>query len=289
MKKNNSSKNIIIAIIVMVVVVFLVSFTVAKRNESKNSSVVGSTVDDSVGLIDRAISFPVRAIQGGISSIGNLFTTYNENDRLKKRIDQYEVLESENESYKKENAELKKQLGMDDSLTNYDKLTANVISRSPDTWQNILVIDRGANVGIETGMPVIGEGGLVGRVIVANAMSSKVELLTSTNQNANHFPVMITPEGKEAAYGVLSDYSEKDNVFVVKQLTSLSGIKEGDKVSTSGLGGGSPRGLPVGEVVKIKESGFGLDKEVYIKANSSMYDMSVVTVIKRLVESDENE
>ncbi|QIL45889.1 rod shape-determining protein MreC [Vagococcus coleopterorum] len=286
MKDMNSNKKIIILISLVLAVVFLVSFSALKRNETKETGVVQSSTNDFVGTVDKIVSAPVKAISNLTDSIGNLFNTFDENARLKKRLDSYAVIQGENENFKKENKDLKNQLEMSDSLSSYEKITGSVISRSPDTWQNILIIDKGKDAGVEVDMPVMGSEGLIGRIIEVNKLSSKVELLTSNNQSVNKYPVMISPDKGDMSYGLLASYEEKSGHFIVNQLTSLDGLKSGDKVTTSGLGGNSPSGLIVGEVVGIKKNGLGLDKEVYIKPINSMYDISFVTVIKRLAESE---
>lgn len=286
MKKFNSSKNIIIAIIIVIIVVFVVTFSSQQRNQSKDSGVAQSLTSDIAATVDKIVSFPLRAVEGGIRSIGNLFSTYEENDRLKKRIDEFSAMESEKQNLTTENNALKEQLELNATISNYEKVTASVINRSPDTWQDILIIDRGKNDGVDVGMPVLGNKGLIGRVIVANAASAKVELLTSTNQNSDHFPVMISPQEGESVYGLMEEYDEEEGAFIITRLTSLDGLKAGDKVTTSGLGGASPKGLLVGEVKKVKDTSFGLDKEAYVTPVSSMYDIPFVTVVKRLAGSD---
>ena len=77
---------------------------------------------------------------------------------------------------------------------------------------------------------------------------------------------------------------EKTQALVVTQLTGDTNIKEGVVVQTSGLGGNSPANLPIGTVVKTKPDSFGLDREVYVKPYAGMYDISVVTIVQRLVE-----
>lgn len=286
MKKFNSSKNIIIAITLVIAIVALVSLSSNQRNEAKDVGIMQSVTNDVGAGLDKLVSFPIKGIESGLRSVSNLLSTYDENDRLKKRLDGYASLQSENEIYKKENEALKKQLNLEATLSSFERINATVISRSPDTWQNILIIDQGKNNGVEVNMPVLGSGGLVGRVIVANPSSAKVELLTSTNKNSNHFPIMIKSANGDNAYGLLSEYDDEEEAFIVTQLTTLKDLKEGDKVSTSGLGGASPKGLLIGEVKKIKETNFGLDKEVYVTPSTSMYDIPVVTVVKRLAESD---
>ena len=96
MKKFNSSKNIIIAIILVVIIVALVSFSSRQRDEAKQVGVVQSVTNDVGAGLDKIVSFPMRAIENSVRSVNDLFTTYEENDQLKRRLDEYSALVSEN-------------------------------------------------------------------------------------------------------------------------------------------------------------------------------------------------
>jgi len=262
-KKFNPNKNIIITLILVIILVTIISLTAAQRSEKGKTNVVQGGVNNSVSMVDRVISFPARVVENGLSSMGNLINTFKENERLKEKIDS-----------------LKQELNLNETLANYEKVTANVITRSPDTWQDLLIIDKGTNDGIEAGMAVMAQKGLVGRVIEVNATTAKVELLTSKNVNSNHFPVRVTSANGES-FGLLKNYDNKTNALIVSQLTGDATLKEGDVVQTSGLGGNSPADLAVGTVIKVKPDSFGLDREVYVKPYADVYGISVVTVVKR--------
>ncbi|MGM9903652.1 rod shape-determining protein MreC [Enterococcus sp. 10A9_DIV0425] len=283
MKKFNPNKNIIITLVIVIVVVTILSVTAAQRANEGKPNFFQSIVNDSVSFVDRAISAPVRWVGNGVDSVHHLFTTYSENERLKEKLDSYDEMAQQNKNLQKEINSLKSELNLNQTLTSYEKVTANVITRSPDSWQDMLVVDKGTNDGIEVNMAVMAQKGLVGRIIEVNATSSKVELLTSSNESSNHFPVRVSSENKEA-FGLLKNYDEKLQALVVTQLTGDSDIKEGDIVQTSGLGGNSPADLPIGTVIKTKPDSYGLDREVYVKPYADMYDMPVVTIIQRLVE-----
>jgi rod shape-determining protein MreC len=280
-KKFNPNKNIIITLILVIVVVTIISVTAAQRSGKGQANMVQSAVNDGVGLVDRVISFPAKVVENGLSSISNLMNTYKENENLKEKIDQYDDLALQNKNYEKEIESLKNELNLNETLGDYEKVSANVITRSPDTWQDILIIDRGSNDGIKADMAVMAQKGLVGRVIEVSATTSKVELLTSKNVNSNHFPVKIS-SGDQDSYGLLKNYDDKSNALIVSQLTGDAEVKEGDIVQTSGLGGNSPKNLAVGTVIKVKPDKYGLDREVYVKPYADMYGISVVTVVKRL-------
>lgn len=285
-KKFNPNKNIIITLIVVIIVVTVISLTAAHRATNGKTNLGQSAVNDSVGFIDKVISFPAKAIGNGISSISALVNTYDENVRLKERIDGYGELSIQNDNLKKENEALKQELDLNETLGNYEKVAATVVSRSPDMWQDLLIVDRGSNDGIEPNMAVLSQKGLIGRVIEVNASSSKVELLTSKNQNSNHFPVQInSAEGD--SYGLLKNYDDKEKMMIVSQVVGDKEIKEGDVVQTSGLGQNSPANLPVGVVQKVEPDSYGLEREIYVKPYADMYGIPVVTIIKRLAGAGE--
>lgn len=280
MKKFNPNKNIIIALVIGILVVTALSLSLAKRSSGGKPNIVQSVVNDSVAIMDKVVSAPVKFVENGIDSVRDLLDTYKENEQLKAKLDEYDNAVLQNANKDREIKNLKDELALNETLSDFDKVTANVISRSPDSWQDILIIDKGSKDGLENNMAVLSQKGLVGRVIEVNLASSKVELLTSANQTSNHFPVRISSKSGEA-FGILRNYDEKLGALVVDQLTGDAELKAGDIVQTSGLGGNSPADLPVGEVVEAKTDKFGLDKNVYVKPYAQMYDLSVVTVVAR--------
>lgn len=260
--------------------VIVISLTAAHRANSGKSNVAQSAVNDGVSFIDKVVGFPGKVMSEGVSSISELMDTYNENERLKERIDGYGELAIQNDNLKKENEELKTELELNATLGSYEKINATVVTRSPNMWQDFLIVDRGSKDGVEPNMAVLSQKGLVGRVIEVNAVSSKVELLTSKNQTSNHFPVKIN-SAQGTSFGLLQSYDEKTNLLVVSQVVGDKEIKEGDVVQTSGLGENSPADLPVGVVQKVKPDSYGLDREIYVKPYADTSDISVATIIKR--------
>lgn len=209
MKKFNPNKNIIITLIIVILVVTVLSVTIARRAAGNSTNAVQSTVNDSVGFIDKMITAPFRWIENGANSVKNLFVTYEENERLKEKLDSFEELEQAKDNAQREIDALKEELELNATLTNYERISANVINRSPDTWQDMLIVDRGSRDGVEVNMAVMSQKGLIGRVIEVNAASSKIELLTSENQNSNHYPVRISGEDG-SNFGILSSYDQKN-------------------------------------------------------------------------------
>lgn len=227
MKKFNPNKNIIITLVIVIIVVTILSVTAAQRANEGKPNFFQSIVNDSVAMVDKTISAPVRWVRNGVDSVHNLFSTYAENERLKEKIDSYDDVSQQNKNYEREIEALKKELELNQTLTSYEKVTANVITRSPDSWQDMLIVDKGSKDGIEANMAVMSQKGLIGRVIEVNTASSKIELLSSSNESSNHFPVRVSSANGEA-FGLLKNYDEKLHALVVTQLTGDTDIKEGD-------------------------------------------------------------
>ena len=89
------------------------------------------------------------------------------------------------------NKELKKALKLQETLTDYQTVAANVITREPSSWNDTLVIDSGSKDGLTTGMIVMANGGVVGRITQVNKNSSKVALLISSEGIDNNIPGRI--------------------------------------------------------------------------------------------------
>lgn len=282
MKKFNPNKNIIIILIIVILVVVVISVTAARRDEESETNFAQSAVNDVVGFADSIITAPVDWVTNGVASLQDLFVTYEENQSLKATIDSYDEVVQQNSDYQKQIEELQQQLNLASTLSDYETMNANVISRSPDSWQDNLVIDIGSNDGIEKNMPVMAQSGLVGRIVEVNSNSSKVELLTTDNETSNHFPVKIT-SADGLAYGVLANYDNEREQLVVSQVTGTTTISAGDLVQTSGLGGNSPANLAIGTVAEVIADSDGLSREIYVTPNANLYDISVVTVVERAV------
>ncbi|MFS1126057.1 rod shape-determining protein MreC, partial [Enterococcus faecalis] len=218
MKKFNPNKNIIITLVIVIIVVTILSVTAAQRANEGKPNFFQSIVNDSVAMVDKTISAPVRWVRNGVDSVHNLFSTYAENERLKEKIDSYDDVAQQNKNYEREIESLKKELDLNQTLASYEKVTANVITRSPDSWQDMLIVDKGSKDGIEANMAVMSQKGLIGRVIEVNTASSKIELLSSSNESSNHFPVRVSSANGEA-FGLLKNYDEKLHALVVTQLT----------------------------------------------------------------------
>jgi rod shape-determining protein MreC len=220
----------------------------------------------------------VNGLQGASNSVSDLLNTYQENQKLKKQVDQLAQAKVNAQTATAENKQLRKELKLNNSLTAYTAVTANVLTRTPSSWMNQLVISKGATAGIKKNMPVMSQSGLIGRVVEVNQTNAKVELISSTSSSADKFAIQVTNKAGSTVNGIVTGYDKSTNLIEMGSVTSKTKIKKGDKVVTSGLGGVTPKGLYVGTVAKVKQDDYGLASEIEITPAANLTDLTVVTV-----------
>lgn len=241
-------------------------------------------VNDVTAVVGRFVSTPTNAMMRFTDSINDLMNTYEDNQRLKRQISSLEELEAQNKILQSENEELSALLDLQPSLVGKNVIASSVISRSPDTWLDSITIDVGSNSGIEENMSVMTESGLVGHVTEVSATSSKVQLLITENNQMKNVAVSIQTDDSIVS-GILSDYDEKTQELILKQVPNDAQVSEGNTVTTSGLGGVSPEGLIIGEVTSVSSDNFGLSQSVRVKPAADFKDIRSVLVIMTLNES----
>ena len=151
------------------------------------------------------------------------------------------------EALQAENDRLRKLLELRPALT-VASTPAEVLFEAPDPFSRRVVIDRGATQGIAQGSPVINEAGVLGQVTRVYPLSSEVTLLTD----------------KDAAIPLLNARTQMRNAAAgrpdgsgmeLRFLAANSDIKVGDLMTTSGLDGVYPPGLPVARVAVVERRG----------------------------------
>lgn len=147
----------------------------------------------------------------------------------------------------RENAELRALLRMRERQE-LDTVSARVIGQSPDVRSNTVLIDAGAEDGIETGMAVIDARGLVGKVVVTTPWHASVELLTSP---AARYAARIAQTGES---GLLRGAGA--DPFRLELLDPEARAEAGSEVVTRTFQGSTiPDGIPIGVVADQDDGG----------------------------------
>ncbi len=273
-----SNKKLIGWVLGGIVTLLLITFSL-----TVGSTIVSQGVNDVTNILGRMLAYPANSVNDFMESISNLTNTYQENQTLKQKVETIYELEVQLNDLKKDNEKMKEALKLQDTLNDYTLINATVIARNPDTWRDIVTINKGANDGLIPQMSVMSDNGLVGKVLDVNPTSARVALLSNNDNTLVRVAAMIQGE-KESIYGTLTGYDHEKNILIMSQIQATQEIKVGDKVVTSGLGGVSPSSLYIGTVEEVAMDRFGLYKEVRIKPAADTNDVRYVTVVKRTSE-----
>lgn len=283
MQKFFSNKRLIVLLIALILSVGFISASIAVRDDKNTPTIIQQVGNDAVGIAGWVVAGPANAINSGLDDIANLMNTYSENERLKAKLDDLAQTKVRNQTLSRENKQLKTEIKLASTLTDYDTVTAAVESRSPSNWLNVLIINKGSVAGVQKNMPVMSGSGIIGRISEVNKTNSKVELISTDNDAANRFAAQIDV-GSKTINGVVTGYDTTSGRLILGQLTTDAKVKKGTRVYTSGLGGRTPKGLLIGTVSTVKKDDYGLANTVYLKPAGSLNDVSVVTVIDRLIK-----
>lgn len=147
-----------------------------------------------------------------------------------------------------ENARLREMLKMREALP-ISSLAAEVLYEAADPYSRRVVIDQGGHQGVKLGAPVITDAGVLGQVTRVYNFSSEVTLVTDRDAA---IPVLNTrTQQRGVAYGG----ERNDANLELRFIAANADIKEGDLLSTSGLDGVYPPGLPVAKVAAVERRG----------------------------------
>jgi rod shape-determining protein MreC len=268
----------------LVGVIFLVALISFSLRDRDHASLPEQLIKDVVGFGQSIFSKPTQYITGAFENVDSLLNTYDENKRLKSRLEEFAKLQADVNDLASENSRLREIVGKKEDLRKYEPIQATVIARNPDQWEEKVVLDKGTIHGVEVNMAVITSQGLIGKVFLATPFTSTVELLSTQNPNYR-VSAMVTTDDKKEVFGLIEGYDDERNELILKRIDSNIEIKVGQKVMSSGLGGIFPKGLYIGEITEVTTDDFGLTKMAYIKPSADFALLDHVMVAKRAMPS----
>ena len=246
--------------------------------------VVLSNVDSGTSFIENAASKLVMPIQNGLTYLKNtisgnntFFTDINnlkqENEELSKRNSELEQSLRELESIKSENETLKEYLGLTEKYGEYSTIPAYIINKDISNYSKTIVINVGADDGIQENMTVIADQGLVGHVISVTSDTAKVRTIIDTSSSVSC--LLSTTDESIVCKGTL----EEESALKAMYIPNDDGIIQGDSVETSGLGGIYPKGIHVGSIQKVVNTKNAIDRYAIVETAVDFDKLDTVLVI----------
>ncbi len=182
-------------------------------------------------------------------SIVRFWKTFREQEDYEKRLIEMESKVEQFEELRRENLRFKQLLEFKDALS-YPSTAARVIGWDSSPWKKTVILDKGTRNKLGKDMAVVVAQGLVGRVIEAGPVTSRVILLTDPDSRVS----ALTDESR--AHGVIAG---NGSAFLEMKYLELDiNINIGETVLTSGIGGLFPKGLRIGKVESIQKDSDGL-------------------------------
>ena len=143
-----------------------------------------------------------------------------------------------------ENRQLRQLLELREQLPPSSR-AAEIVYEAADPYSRKVVLDKGALAGIERGSPVIDANAVIGQVTRVHPLSSEVTLVIDRELS---IPVLNPRTGvRSVAYG-----EPALGVLELRFMASNADIQVGDLLTTSGVDGVYPPGLPVARVSHIE-------------------------------------
>jgi rod shape-determining protein MreC len=157
------------------------------------------------------------------------------------------------------------------SVEDQEFVTADVISYDPSARIRTIIINRGTRNGIEVGMPVVTDQGLVGRITAVTANAARVLLLTDESSFVS--ARLQNSRAQGSVQGLLTGGLRMIDIPLD------AALQVGDIVLTSGLGGNFPADQVIGQVESIRQFEFELGQEAEVRSLIDFDTLELVMVV----------
>lgn len=223
------------------------------------------------GIVSSALGTIFYPAQAVISSVDAFRSVVDENEHLKEenarlRQETYHASEGLQEL-----ARLHTLVRFDDKW-DYPIVTARVVGHNPGRFLTTIIINRGATHGVKENMPVFSMNGLVGKITKVSLAHSRVQLMVDPNLK------LSVIERKTRVVGFLESV---DGYLLTAMIPTHAGVKEGDTLITSGLGGIFPKGIPVGTVKAVRASDLDVMRQMDVEPFQDFSTLEEVFVMEK--------
>ncbi|MBP3502432.1 MAG: rod shape-determining protein MreC [Clostridia bacterium] len=264
----NSKLGIVITIVILV---FLVIITNLDNN-------IWSRIASPFTKITMSVQSGITYLKNKISKNDDYFATVDDlkskNEELKKENEELKQKKQELEILKAENKTLKEHVKLVDKYSDYDCIPGYVIQRDFSNYSKTIVINIGRKDGIEIGMTVVADGGLVGYIVSAEENTSKVQTIIDTASAVS--ALFANTEKSLVTRGILDSDNRIKGTYIDNDVV----VNEGDDIETSGIGGIYPKNIKIGKVKEIVNTQNKTNRYVYIETSVDFGSLNNVLVLK---------
>jgi rod shape-determining protein MreC len=212
-----------------------------------------ATVRQAAGTVLYPLQLAALMPRDALANMGNYFSTVSTLQKQVHDLKSQQVVAAqamqEAQLQMAENAHLRKLMGARAHLP-VTSMMSEILYDARDPSTRKVVLDRGTRQGVQLGLPVIDNAGVVGQVTRVFPFTSEVTLLTDKEQA---IPVQVLRNGlRSVAYG-----RGQSGLLDLRFMAPNADIQVGDVLITSGMDGVYPPGLAVAKVVQVESSAAG--------------------------------
>ncbi|WP_019373410.1 rod shape-determining protein MreC, partial [Melaminivora alkalimesophila] len=218
---------------------------------------------------------PVQLAGSGLGYLKTLQQTQQGLDEAERRMAQMAVQTALAEELARENAQLRELLALRARLETPAQ-AAQVLYDAADPYTRRVVIDQGQVAGVEPGAPVVDALGVLGQVTRVHPLLAEVTLLVDRDQA---IPVLNVRTGaRSVAYG--DPAATQGGGLELRFTPGNADVQEGDLLTTSGLDGVYPPGLPVARVTRVERRADSTFARIWCEPLARMDGARHVMVLK---------
>lgn len=270
--QNSSDARLRRILFIVLLALSLIMVTVyAREGEDGPLHAVQNEVGSWVAPFGLAGSHVAAGADDAGEALGNATADEETLSALREKNAELTALVAQDEEIRQENERLRGLLNMQETY-GVSGVTAQVIGRSTDAWNQTITINKGERDGVDSGLTVMGPVGVVGQVVSTSRTTATVRLLTDPKSGAAALIQSNRAEG--IVRGSL------DGLLYLQNVDADVQVSVGDLVLTSGLGGSYVRGLLIGTVVKVEGSAGDATRTIVVSPNDTVSVLEDVLVVK---------
>jgi len=217
---------------------------------------------------------PVQAVRSGSAYFTDLRQAQSESTQAREKLALQSLRASQVEQLAQENDRLRKLLDLKLQLDT-PVMAAEVVYDAADPYTRKVVIDKGLNHQVEVGSPVLDESGVLGQVTRVHPLVSEVTLVVDRDLA---IPVLNVRTGaRSVAYG---DPAVGGSGMELRFMGSNADVQAGDLLTTSGVDGVYPPGLPVARVSRVEHRAESTFSKIYCVPQALTSGARHVIVVK---------
>lgn len=219
---------------------------------------------------------PVRAVRSSSAYFTGLDQATFSSEQAAKKLALQSLRAGQVEQLLLENNRLRKVLGLRDQLS-ASVMAAEVLYDAADPYTRKIIIDKGQLQSVELGSPVLDESGVLGQVTRVHPLVSEVTLVIDRELA---IPVLNVRTGaRSVAFGDATGAASGSGLEL-RFMGSNSDVQVGDLLTTSGVDGVYPAGLPVAKISKIERRAESAFAKIYCTPQALVAGARHVMVVK---------